>query len=354
MLPNGSMSQKILECVPNVSEGRDIIKIRQLEDCIKSVSGVMLLHTDIGKAANRTVFTFAGNPEAVIEAAFELVKKAYSIIDMSTHNGEHPRMGAVDVLPLVPIMGIGIEETVVLAYQLGKRIEKELHLSGYYYEYAATKVNRCRLENCRSGNYEGLQKKLSQATWKPDFGPVKFNSKFGLMALGVRKFLLAFNVNLDIKSSQTASKIASYIRESGRNLINPDTLSPELNLNGKPIHIPGSLRAVKALGWFIEDFNVAQVSMNLTDLDVTPMHIAFEEVKRIASEMNVSVTGSEIVGLAPLKSLIDAALFYTRRNSVNKSDSENIAIAIEYLGLNTLYHFIPEEKILDYKLKLLY
>jgi glutamate formiminotransferase/formiminotetrahydrofolate cyclodeaminase len=295
------MEKKIIECVPNFSEGRDHEIIKQITDVIESVEGVKLLDVDPGRDTNRTVVTIVGNPESVSEAAFLSVKKASEIIDMSKHHGEHPRMGATDVCPFVPVSGITMEETVLFARKVAERIGNELGIPVYCYENAAFREERRNLANCRSGEYEGLKKKLSDPLWQPDFGPAHFNERSGATAVGARDFLVAFNVNLNTTSSRRANAIAYDVREKGRNITND---------NGKIINVPGTLKSVKAIGWYIEEYGIAQISMNLTNISVTPVHIAFDEVCCKAEARGVRVTGSELIGLIPLKSLLDAGRYF--------------------------------------------
>jgi glutamate formiminotransferase/formiminotetrahydrofolate cyclodeaminase len=335
------MDKKIIECVPNFSEGRDMSIIKQITDVIESVAGVKLLDVDPGKDTNRTVVTFVGSPDAVSEAAFLSVKKASEIIDMSKHHGEHPRMGATDVCPFVPVSGITMEETIIIARKVAERIGNELNIPVYCYESAAFKADRRDLANCRSGEYEGLQKKLSDPAWKPDFGPAFFNERSGATAVGAREFLVAFNVNLNTTSTRIANSVAFDIREKGRTVKND---------KGEAISVPGTLKSVKAIGWFIEEYGIAQISMNLTNISVTPVHIAFDEVCRKAETRGVRVTGSELVGLIPLKSLLEAGRYFLHKQhrSSGLSDDELIKIAIRSMGLNEIHQFKPEEKIIEY------
>lgn len=329
--------------------------IKQITAQIEQVEGVRLLDVDPGKATNRTVVTFVGEPEAVIEAAFLAVKKASELIDMRNHTGEHPRMGATDVCPLIPISGVTMEETVVYARRLAERIGKELSIPVYCYEYAAFAEERRNLANCRAGEYEGLQKKLSDPKWRPDFGPAAFNATAGATAVGARDFLVAYNVNLNTTSVRRANAVAFDIREKGRpkregNQITGKTLKDE---KGEDIYIPGTLKAVKAIGWFIEEYGIAQISINLTNLSITPVHVAFEEASKKALERGIRVTGSELVGLIPLKAMLDAGKYFLRKQqrSVGVSEEELIKIAVKSLGLNDLKPFDPKEKIIEYLLE---
>jgi len=334
---------RILECVPNFSEGQNTEAIQQIVAAITSVEGVILLHVDSGKAANRTVVTFAGEPEAVVEAAFTSAKKATEVIDMTKQTGEHPRFGAIDVCPLIPIKGISMNEAVAYAHALGKRMGEELGIHVYNYGSAAIKPERKDLAYCRSGEYEGLPAKLKQPDWKPDFGPVEFNAVSGACAVGARDILIAYNVNLNTKSTKIASAIASEIREKGKLI---KSANDTTNLK---IYKPGTLKAVMAIGWYIEEFEFAQVSMNLTNINVTPLHMAFEEVCRKAEEHDVKVTGSEIVGLVPLRSMVDAGAYFLQKQNLptDLSDDKLVEIAIKSLGLSQLYKFRPEEKIIE-------
>lgn len=347
--------KQIIECVPNFSEGRDMAVIQQITDQIKTVEGVMLLDVDPGAATNRTVVTIAGEPEQVIEAAFRAVKKAMEVIDMSKHSGAHPRFGATDVCPLVPIANISMEETVKFAHKLGERIGKELGIPVYCYENAAQKPERRNLANCRSGEYEGLPKKLTDANWVPDFGPAEFLPKTGAIAVGARDFLVAYNINLNTTSTRRANAVAFDIREKGRPMRegNPITGKIVKDENGNPVNIPGSLKACKAIGWFIEEYGIAQVSINLTNISITPVHVAFEESCKKAQERGMRVTGSELVGLAPLKVFTDAGKYFLKKQnrSVGVSEAELIKIAVKSLGLDDLKPFNPEEKIIEYVLR---
>ncbi len=344
-----------MECVPNFSEGRDMNIIKQITDAIESVEGVKLLNVDPGKATNRTVVTFVGEPEAVVEAAFRGIKKAAELIDMSKHHGEHPRMGATDVVPFVPISGVTMEEAVQYARQLAKRVGEELKIPVYLYEFAATSEERRNLANIRSGEYEALPEKLKDPKWKPDFGPAQWNehiAKTGATVIGARNFLIAYNVNLNTTSTRRANAIAFDVREIGRikRIGDPITGKKVLDENGNPVRIPGTLRKVKAIGWYIEEYGICQISMNLTDINVTPMHIAFDEVSEKARLRGVRVTGSEIVGLVPLKAMIDAGKYFLRKQkrSLGIPEEDIIKIAIKSLGLDDLRPFNPKEKIIEY------
>ncbi|GAP45126.1 glutamate formiminotransferase [Lentimicrobium saccharophilum] len=347
--------KQIIECVPNFSEGRDMAVIQQITDQIKTVEGVRLLDVDPGAATNRTVVTIAGEPEQVIEAAFRAVKKAMEVIDMSKHSGAHPRFGATDVCPLVPIANITMEETVKYAHRLGERIGKELGIPVYCYEEAARIPERRNLAYCRSGEYEGLSQKLSDPSSKPDFGPAQFLPKTGAIAVGARDFLVAYNVNLNTTSTRRANAVAFDIREKGRPMRegNPVTGKIVKDEKGNPVNIPGSLKACKAIGWYIEEYGIAQVSINLTNISITPVHVAFEEACKKAQERGMRVTGSEIVGLAPLKVFTDAGKYFLKKQnrSVGVSEAELIKIAVKSMGLDDLKQFNPEEKIIEYVLQ---
>jgi glutamate formiminotransferase/formiminotetrahydrofolate cyclodeaminase len=335
------MEKRIIECVPNFSEGRDMEIIKQITDSIESVDGVKLLDVDPGKDTNRTVVTFVGEPEKVSEAAFRAVKKASEIIDMSKHHGEHPRMGATDVCPLVPVSGITMEETAEFARRLAKRIGEELGIPVYCYENAAFEEKRRNLANCRAGEYEGLRKKLADPEWNPDFGPAVFNERSGATAVGARDFLVAFNVNLNTTSTRRANAIAFDVREKGRDIKKE---------KGEIINLPGTLKSVKAIGWYIEEYGIAQISMNLTNISVTPVHIAFDEVCRKADARGIRVTGSELVGLIPLKSILDAGRYFLakQQRSSGISDEELIKIAVKSMGLSDIHEFDPKQKIIEY------
>lgn len=344
--------KKLIECVPNFSEGNDMGIIRQITDEIETVEGVKLLDVDPGKATNRTVVTIVGTPDEVIEAAFKAVKKASQIIDMSKHKGEHPRMGATDVCPLVPVANISMEETVEYARKLAKRIGEELEIPVYCYENAAFSNVRRNLATCRSGEYEGLPEKLAKPEWKPDFGPAKFNAKSGATAVGARDFLVAYNINLNTTSTRRANSIAFDIRERGRVKREGDPITGKIVLDekGNKVNIPGTLKAVKGIGWYIEEYGIAQISLNLTNISITPVHVAFEEASKKAAERGIRVTGSELVGLIPLKAMIDAGKYFLRKQnrSVGVSQSELIKIAVKSLGLDDLKPFKPEEKIIEF------
>jgi len=350
--------KQLIECVPNFSEGRDMGVIKQITDEIESVEGIKLLDVDPGKATNRTVVTFVGEPGAVLEAAFRAVKKAGEVIDMRHHKGEHPRFGATDVCPLVPIRDITMEEVAGLARKLAERIGNELGIPVYCYEDAAFSEVRRNLANNRAGEYEGLPEKLKDPRWKPDFGPAEFNERVagtGATAVGARDFLVAYNVNLNTTSTRRANAVAFDIREKGRPLRegNPITGKIKKDENGNEIWIPGALKACKAIGWFIEEYGIAQISINLTNISITPVHEAFEVANQKAQERGLRVTGSELVGLIPLKAILDAGKYFLRKQnrSVGVSEKELVKIAIKSLGLDDLKPFNPKEKIIEYLLE---
>lgn len=347
--------KQIIECVPNFSEGNDMGIIKQITGQIETVEGVKLLDVDPGKATNRTVVTLVGEPEPVMEAAFRAIKKASEIIDMRKHKGEHPRFGATDVCPFIPVANITMEETAEFARKLAKRVGDELHIPVYCYENAAFAAERKNLANCRAGEYEGLPKKLADPKWKPDFGPVKFNAAAGATAVGARDFLVAYNVNLNTTSVRRANAVAFDIREKGRPKRegNPITGKIVKDEDGNPVMIPGSLKACKAIGWFIEEYGIAQISINLTNISITPVHTAFEEACKKAEARGMRVTGSELVGLIPKQAVIDAGKHFLRKQnrSVGISEEEIIKIAVKSLGLDDLKPFNPKEKIIEYLLE---
>jgi glutamate formiminotransferase/formiminotetrahydrofolate cyclodeaminase len=345
----------LIECVPNFSEGRDPEVIRRITTAIASVDGASLLHVDPGKATNRTVVTIAGTPDAVVEAAFRAIAQAAELIDMRHHTGEHPRMGATDVCPLIPISGITMEETAEYARKLAERVGRELDIPVYLYEAAQPNPARKNLAVIRVGEYEGLARKMTESAWKPDFGPTTFNPKSGATVIGARDFLVACNVNLNTTSTRRANAVAFDVREAGRPKREGDPVTGKevRDAAGNPVMIPGTLKAVKAIGWFIEEYGIAQVSMNLTDLGVTPLHVAFDEVCRAAQARGLRVTGSELVGLVPLASLVDAGRHFLRKQqrSLGVSEAELIRIAITSLGLDELAPFNPGERIIEHRLR---
>lgn len=347
--------RQLIECVPNFSEGRDMGIINQITDAIRAVSGVRVVDVDPGKATNRTVVTMVGEPEAVCEAAFQGVKKAQELIDMRKHHGAHPRFGATDVCPLVPVSNITMDEVVVLARKLAERIGTELGISVYCYEKAAFKPERRNLAACRAGEYEGLAQRLVTEEWKPDFGPALFNAKSGATAVGARNFLVAYNVNLNTTSTRRANAVAFDIREKGRPQREGDPVvgKKKVGPDGKVLWTPGSLKACKAIGWYIEEFGIAQVSINLTDISVTPLHVAFEETCKKAEARGLRVTGSELVGVVPLQAMLDAGRYFLHKQqrSTGIADEEIIKIAVKSMGLDELYPFDPKKKIIEYILE---
>ena len=344
-------NKQLVECVPNFSEGRDLAIINQITAAIQTVEGVRLLNVDPGKATNRTVVTFVGEPSAVVEAAFRAIAKAGELIDMRNHKGEHPRMGATDVCPLIPIAGISLEETALYARQLAKRVGEELSIPVYCYEAAQSDKTRSNLSVIRAGEYEGFFKKIKEPFWKPDFGPCEFDLKSGATVIGARDFLIAYNVNLNTTSTRRANAVAFDIREAGR--VKMENGKKVLDDAGNPISIPGSLKAVKAIGWFIEEYGIAQISMNLTNINITPLHIAFDETCKKAADRGLRVTGSELVGLIPLKSMLDAGKYFLlkQQRSTGVSEKELIDIAIKSMGLSELSPFKPKERIIEYMLE---
>jgi glutamate formiminotransferase/formiminotetrahydrofolate cyclodeaminase len=345
----------LIECVPNFSEGRDLGIIRQITDQIVAAGGVTLLHVDPGPDTNRTVVTFAGPPEAVLEAAFQGIRAAAALIDMRHHRGAHPRMGATDVCPLVPISGISLEDTARHAQALAERVGRELAISVYLYEAAQPDPARRNLATIRAGEYEGLAEKLRRPEWRPDFGPAEFNPVQGATAIGARGFLVAYNVNLNTTSTRRANAVAFDVREAGRPRREGDLISGAVvtDAEGRPVMVPGTLKAVKAIGWYIAQYGIAQVSMNLTDLAVTPLHVAFDAVCQSAETRGLRVTGSELVGLVPLTCLLEAGRHYLRkqRRSLGVSEAELIKIAVKSLGLDVLAPFNPEERVIEYRLR---
>tara|TARA_Y100000748_G_C15498822_1_gene489234 strand:+ start:469 stop:2142 length:1674 start_codon:yes stop_codon:yes gene_type:complete len=345
---------QIIECVPNFSEGRDKLVIDKISEAISSSDGVYLLNVDPGKATNRTVMTFVGEPDDVINAAFNAAKVASELIDMSKHNGEHPRFGAMDVCPLIPVSNITFKELVPYAHKLSKMISEKLNIPVYLYEKAAQNDERVNLANVRSGEYEGLEQKMKKSDWNPDYG-LKFNKKSGASAVGVRDFLIAYNINLNTKSTRLANAIAFDVREKGRIKRKGHPVIGEIvyDKQGKPENIPGSLKYVKAIGWYIEEFGIAQISMNLTNIDKTPIHVVFDEVCQKANLRGAKVTGSELVGLIPLKSILDAGKYFLKKQnrSLGIPESDIIDIAVESLGLNQVKEFSPYKNIIEYYLE---
>ncbi|HAR35292.1 MAG TPA: glutamate formimidoyltransferase [Acidobacteria bacterium] len=341
---------KIVECVPNFSEGRDREKIQSIVREIESTPGVKLLDVDPGQATNRTVVTFVGSPEGVKEAAFKAIRKAAEVIDMSQHKGAHPRIGATDVCPFVPVSGVTMEDCVRLAHELGKRVGEELGIPVYLYEEAATRPERKNLASIRAGEYEGLADKLKDPDWQPDYGPAVFNPRTGATVIGAREFLIAYNINLNTRDRKIAQEIASYLRESGR---------PKKDRNGnivydkkgQPVKVPGKFRAVKAVGWYIDEYGLAQISINFTNYKITPPHLVFDEACRLAEKMGVRVTGSELVGLIPLEALLMAGRYYLEKQgkSPGVPEKELVRIAVRSLGLSDVVPFDPARKIIEYQ-----
>ena len=350
--------KQIIECVPNISEGRDAEKIKIISQTVEEIDGVKLLNVDAGKATNRTVITFVGEPQNVIDAAFLLIQKAQELIDMSKHSGEHPRMGATDVCPLVPVANISMEETAKLAHKLGKRVGKELNIPVYHYEAAAKEKKRENLANCRKGEYEGLSKKLVDPDWEPDFGPAKFNKsveKSGATAISARDFLVAYNINLNTTSTRRANAVAFDIREAGRIKRKDGTLSGKImkDRDGNALKEPGLFKAVKGIGWYIEEYGVAQISYNLTNINISPLHEVFDKTCERSTVRGMRVTGSELIGLVPKKVLIDAGKYFLKKQkrSTGIHESEIIKIAIKTLGLDELSPFDPKKRIIEYMLE---
>lgn len=348
------MATPLIECVPNFSEGRDMQIIEQIKRAITSVDGVQLLDVDPGQATNRTVVTFVGEPEPVCEAAVRAARTAAELIDMQQHKGAHPRFGALDVCPLVPVANITMEETVEHARTLARRLGEEVGLTIYCYEHAALREERRNLAVVRAGEYEALADRLTKPEHQPDFGPATFNARSGATAVGAREFLVAYNVNLNTTSTRRANAIAFDVREKGRKARSGDPLTGPVvkDAEGKDVWIPGSLKCVKGLGWFIEEYGICQISMNLTNISVTPIHVAFDECCEKARARGVRVSGSEIVGMVPLAALLEAGRHYLRKQnrSLGVSDRELIKIAVKSMGLDDLKPFIPEEKIIEYAL----
>jgi glutamate formiminotransferase/formiminotetrahydrofolate cyclodeaminase len=347
-------TERLIECVPNFSEGRNPAGIQKIVNAIAAVKGVKVLHTDTGLAANRTVITFAGKPEAVVEGAFRGIEAAASSIDMRTQHGAHPRIGATDVCPLVPISNISMKEVVEFSKVLGRRVGEELGIPVYLYENAASSTERKNLEHIRSGEYEGLAEKMKSEKWKPDFGPAVFNAKSGATVIGARNFLIAYNINLNTKSVPIAKAIAGIIRESG-NLKHSGTLNTgELitGSDGKPLRVPGLLKGVKAIGWYIEEYQKAQVSVNITNYKLTAFHTVFEEVGRVAASFGVELSGSELIGLIPLEAILLAGNYFADKIAGLSPLKENelLELAIQKMGLDAVAPFDPRKKIIDYLL----
>ncbi len=345
-------SNSIIECVPNFSEGCDMNIIRQITDEIEKVEGVRLLDVDPGKATNRTVVTFVGNPHAVVEAAFRAISMAGELIDMRAHTGEHPRMGATDVCPLIPISGITMEETVAFAQMLGKRVGEEAGIPVYLYEYAASADYRRNLADIRSGEYEGLATKILKPEWKPDYGTATFNAQSGATVIGARDFLIAYNVNLNTTSTRRANAVAFDIREKGRQKTDEKGKAIK-DESGEPVWVPGLLKNVKAIGWYIEEYGIAQISINLTNMNTTPLHVVFDTACERAAARGMRVTGSELVGLVPLQAMIEAGKYFLlkQQRSIGVSEAELVRIAVKSLGLDELGSFDPQKKIIEYRLQ---
>jgi glutamate formiminotransferase/formiminotetrahydrofolate cyclodeaminase len=341
---------KLVECVPNISEGRNKDVYEAVANAAK-VAGVTLLNVDPGADTNRTVITFVGEPEAVLEGAFQLIRKGIELIDMTTHRGAHPRIGAVDVVPFIPVSDVTMDECVELARKLGERVGRELNVPVYLYEYACSAPERRNLADVREGEYEGCAKKVIDPKWKPDFGPARFVPKSGAMVIGARKFLVAYNVNLNTLDKRLANRVAFDVRERGR-MKRDDEGNPILDDKGQPVWEPGILKSVKAVGWVIPEYGCAQVSINLTDLDVTPLHVAFEACDERARDRGLRVTGSEIVGLLPRSVLLEAGRFFLHRmgRPTGVPESALIHIAIRSLGLNEVKPFDPNERVIEYRL----
>ena len=347
--------QKLIECVPNFSEGRELDVIRQITGTIESVDGVSLLDVDPGASTNRTVVTFVGGPEATVEAAFRAIQKAAELIDMRKHKGAHPRMGATDVCPFIPVSNVSWEEAIACAKQLGRRVGEELNIPVYLYEKAAKDKSRANLSVIRAGEYEGFFEKIRQRECKPDFGPAALNEKSGATVIGARDFLVAYNVNLNTKAVRRANSVAFDVREQGRVKTEDDTPSgkPVVDANGEAVRIPGMLKHVKAIGWFVKEYGIAQVSMNLTNIEETPLHVAFDTCVEAASKRGLRVTGSEIVGMVPKKCLVDAGRYFLRKQkwSEGASEEELIDMAVRSMGLSELKPFDPKEKVIEFKIE---
>ena len=347
--------KQLIECVPNFSEGRDLSIIKQITDVIESVKGIRLLNVDPGHATNRTVVTFVGEPEQVVEAAFSAIQRASELIDMRYHKGEHPRFGATDVCPFIPVSDITMEETVEYARLLAKRVGNQLNIPVYCYEFAAFEDKRQSLANCRAGEYEGLAEKIKTAGWQPDYGPVTFNERSGATAIGARNFLIAYNVNLNTTSVRLANSIAFDIREAGRIKREGDPITGKIIVDehGEPVRIPGTLKKVRAIGWYIKEYGIAQISINLTDITTTSVHQAFDEVCERARDRGIRVTGSELIGMIPLQAMLDAGKYFLQKQhrSVGIPDREIIKIAVKSLGLDELAPFDPDKRIIEYFLE---
>src|SRR5258705_7275091 len=347
--------KQLIECVPNFSEGRDQNVIRQITDAIESVEGVSLLDVDPGASTNRTVVTFVGDPDATVEAAFRGIRKAAELIDMRKQKGAHPRMGATDVCPFIPVSNVSWEEAIACAKSLGERVAVELNIPVYLYEKAASNPARSNLSLIRAGEYEGFFEKIKHPAWKPDFGPATLNERSGATVVGARDFLVAYNVNLNTKAVRRANAVAFDVRENGRVTTEDGTPSgkPVLDADGEPVRIPGMLKHVKAIGWYVEEYGIAQVSMNLTNIDETPLHAAFDACAEAASKRGLRATGSEIVGMVPKKCLVDAGRYFLGKQkwSEGAAEEELIDIAVRSMGLSELKPFDPKEKVIEFKIE---
>ena len=343
---------QLLECVPNFSEGRDPVIIEKIAEAIRKVPEIRLLDIDPGKATNRTVMTFVGPPHAVEEAAFQAIATAAQLIRMDEHTGEHPRMGATDVCPFIPISGMSMDEAVAVAKRVAQRVGENLEIPVFLYEKAASAPYRANLADIRSGEYEGLEEKLKDQRWQPDFGPSSLHAGAGATVIGARNFLVAYNINLNTTSVRRANSVAFDVRERGRvkRTGNPITGEIEKDQNGEPVYIPGKLKSVKAIGWYIEEYGIAQISMNLTDIDITPVHVAFDAVCESADSRGLRVTGSELVGLIPKSALIEAGKYFLKKQQRSRGVDEKtlMHIAIKSLGLDELKPFDPKKKVIEY------
>ena len=349
------MQKRLIECVPNFSEGQDTRVVESIVQAIAAQGAVKVLNVDPGKATNRTVVTFVGSPEDVVAAAFAGIKKAAELIDMRRHKGEHPRMGATDVCPFIPISGVSMEEAAAYAQELAKKVAEELNIPIYLYEYAQPNKDRSNLSVIRAGEFEGFSDKIKSPEWKPDFGPAQIHETAGATVIGARDFLIAYNVNLNTKSTRLANRVAFDVREAGRvkREGNPYHGPVVKDANGEPVRIPGKLKAVKAIGWYIEEYGMAQISMNLTNYKVTPLHLAFEETCNSALSRGLRVTGSELVGLVPLEPMLDAGRYFLQKQGLSSgvSEAELIHTAVRSMGLDELSPFEPDKRIIEYLLK---
>jgi len=343
---------RLVECVPNFSEGRDQATLDALSAAIRGVAGVSLLDVDAGADTNRTVYTLVGEPDAVVEAAFRAIAKAAELIDMSSHKGAHPRMGATDVCPFVPLTGVTMEECVALAHRLGKRVGDELDIPVYLYEYAATRPERQNLADVRAGEYEALPEKMRHPDWVPDYGPHAFRPGAGATVIGAREFLVAYNINLNTRDTKLAKDIANTIREAGRNKRGPDGKFVR-DASGEIVKEPGLFKFCKATGWYLPEHGLAQVTMNLTNFRVTPVHVVFDQVCELAAQMGLRVTGSEIVGLVPQEAMLAAGRHYLARQGgyPGVSEADVIAMAVRSLGLSELAPFEPAQKIIEQRVR---